>query len=195
MSAPWLIACLGNSGRGFRENRHNVGFMVADRASQRWGFDFSRVQHLALTAEGQVEGRRTLLAKPQTMMNLSGRSIGGIVRFFKIPLDQLLVVYDDLDLPVGALRLRPGGGSGGHRGMELIIEALGSDAFPRLRVGIGRPPGRMDPAAFVLQNFSDAELDVVGPTLDRAVDCLEALLTQGLEAAMTRFNGDREEDD
>lgn len=195
MSAPWLIACLGNSGRGFRENRHNVGFMVADRASQRWGFDFSRVQHLALTAEGQVNGRRTLLAKPQTMMNLSGRSIGGIVRFFKIPLDQLLVVYDDLDLPVGALRLRPGGGSGGHRGMESIIEALGSDAFPRLRVGIGRPPGRMDPAAFVLQNFSDAESDVVGPTLDRAVDCLEALLTHGLEAAMTRFNGAREEDD
>jgi PTH1 family peptidyl-tRNA hydrolase len=147
-----------------------------------------------LLAEGRSGPQRILVAKPQTMMNLSGQAVGALVRFFKIPLEQLLVIYDDLDLPVGALRLRPAGGSGGHHGMESIIAALGSDAFPRLRVGIGRPPGRMDPAAFVLQDFSRAEADVVKSTLGRAVECLEVILADGLEAAMTGFNGGTEAD-
>jgi peptidyl-tRNA hydrolase, PTH1 family len=194
MSTPWLFAGLGNSGRSFRENRHNVGFMVADQAAVRWGLDFSRVQFRALVADGRVGSDRILVGKPQTMMNLSGQAVGGLVHFYKIPLQQMVVIFDDLDLPVGSLRLRPAGGSGGHRGMESIIATLGSEDFPRLRVGIGRPPGSMDPAAYVLQDFGRGEAKVVGPALARAVDCLEVVLNQGLEAAMTRFNGATEAD-
>jgi PTH1 family peptidyl-tRNA hydrolase len=188
MSATWLIAGLGNPGRSFRENRHNSGFMVVDRAAYRWGMDFTKTQINSLIAEGRREGARVMLIKPQTMMNLSGRSVAGLTRYYRVALDHSIVVYDDLDLPLGSLRLRPFGGTGGHRGMESVVQELGSDQFPRLRVGIGRPPGRMDAAAYVLQDFSASEEELFSETAEQAVDCLAALLADGIEAAMTRFN-------
>jgi len=193
VSAPWLIAGLGNPGRSFRENRHNAGFMVLDRAAKRWAVEFTKTQNQALMAELRLEGEKLLLAKPQTMMNLSGRAVAPLARFYRVPVTQLVVVYDELDLPLGSLRLRPFGGTGGHRGMASIVQELGSDAFPRLRVGIGRPPGRMDPADYVLQDFSDGEENRFSDTAELAVDCLALLVKEGIEAAMTRFNGGPED--
>jgi PTH1 family peptidyl-tRNA hydrolase len=189
MSVAWVIAGLGNPGRTFRENRHNAGFMVLDRAVRRWGTDFTKTQNQALIAEARSGGDKVLLAKPQTMMNLSGRAVAPLTRYYRVPLEQLIVVYDDLDLPLGSIRLRPFGGTGGHRGMESIVEELGSDAFPRLRVGIGRPPGHMDAADYVLQDFSESEAALFAETAAMAVDCLDRVLEDGIEAAMTKYNG------
>lgn len=187
--APWLIAGLGNPGRAYRGNRHNVGFMVLDLLADRWGVDFARVQFQALVADRKLNNQKVFLAKPQTMMNLSGRAIRSLTTYYHVPDDRLVIVYDDLDLPTGSLRLRPFGGTGGHRGMESIASELGRDSFARLRIGIGRPPGRMDPADYVLQDFSDRELEVVEPTLAQATSCLATILSDGLEAAMTQYNG------
>lgn len=193
MSSPWLIAGLGNAGRSYRENRHNVGFMVIDRAASHWATDFTKTQNQALIAETRVEGGKLLFAKPQTMMNLSGRAVAPLARYYRVPLEQLIVIYDDLDLPLGSLRLRPFGGTGGHRGMESIVLELGSDGFPRLRIGIGRPPGRMDPADYVLQDFSQGEAAQISETAVLAVECLDLLISRGIDVAMTRFNGGPED--
>ena len=185
---PYLIVGLGNPGRQYARNRHNVGFLVVSRLAERLGVSFGRLQHKALVAQGRYEGRRLILAKPQTYMNLSGQAVAPLVRFYKIPLDHLLVVYDDLDLPPLTLRLRPKGGHGGHKGMRDIIQRLGSQDFPRLRVGIGRPPGRMEAAAYVLQDFSPAEWEALSPVLDRAVEGLLLWISEGLSAAMNWIN-------
>ncbi len=183
-----LIVGLGNPGREYRDTRHNIGFMLLDRLAVKLDARFSRLQSQALVAPSTYEGRKLILAKPQTFMNLSGRAVKGLVRFYKLPLEALLVAYDDLDLPPGTLRLRPDGRSAGHRGMESIIEHLGTDSFPRLRLGIGRPPGRMEAREYVLQNFTDEEMKLVSETLNRAVEAVLAWITDGLEKAMNRFN-------
>ena len=149
-----ILVGLGNPGRQHLGNRHNVGFMFIDRLAVRLNADGVRLQSNALVSAGSHEGRRILLAKPQTYMNLSGKSVQSLARFYKLPLDHLLVAHDDLDLPLGTMRLRPWGGPGGQKGVASAIERLGSPDFPRLRIGIGRPPGRMDPAAYVLQDFA-----------------------------------------
>ena len=182
----FLIAGLGNAGRSYRTNRHNVGFMFIDQLADSIGLNLSRVQMKAITTSGQFAGKKIILAKPQTMMNLSG--VGSLTRYYRVPLENLFVVYDDLDLPHAALRLKPAGGSGGHRGLRSIIRNLGTDQFPRLRLGIGRPTGRMDPADYVLQDFSEAEWESMQITLREAVSCLEQALQEGLQAAMTRCN-------
>lgn len=186
--SPLLLIGLGNPGRDYRANRHNVGFHVLDALAASLGTSFRRMQAKALVTEARLEGVRLILAKPQTYMNLAGQSVGSLARFFRLPAEQILVIYDDLDLPPGTLRLRPGGGTGGHRGMGSIVEHLGLDEFPRLRFGIGRPPGAMDPAAFVLQDFSRAEQELVAAAVDRAVECVRAYALEGVQAAMTRFN-------
>jgi PTH1 family peptidyl-tRNA hydrolase len=142
----------------------------------------------ALVTKGDYQGRRVVLAKPQTYMNLSGQAAKGLVNFYKIPLSNFLVAYDDVDLPLGTIRLRPGGGSAGQRGMASIIERLGTQEFPRLRVGIGRPPGRMEAAAYVLQDFSASEKALLAEALDRATQAIQVFIVEGLEAAMNRFN-------
>ncbi len=185
---PLLIVGLGNPGREYRNNRHNVGFMLLDRLAVKFDARFTRLQSQALVTLCAWEGRTITLAKPQTFMNLSGRAIRGLVRFYKLPLEALLVIYDDLDLPLGTIRLRPDGSSAGHRGMESIIEHLGTDRFPRLRLGIGRPPGRMDAREYVLQDFADEEMPVVSGMLNRAAEATLTWITAGLETAMTRFN-------
>jgi PTH1 family peptidyl-tRNA hydrolase len=186
---PYLIVGLGNPGREYRQNRHNIGFLTVDRLAARLGISFSRLEAKSLLTKGEHQGKRILLAKPQTYMNLSGQSVGTLVRFYKTPLENLLVIYDDVDLPQGVIRLRPGGGSGGQKGVASIIQRLGTQDFPRLRLGIGRPPGRMDAAAYVLQNFSKGELEALDMILESAVDAALVFVTQGLDEAMNQFNG------
>lgn len=185
----WLIVGLGNPGRRYARHRHNIGFRCLDRLAARHGLVFDRVQNRALLATGRIADRAVVLAKPQTFMNESGRAVAPLVRAYHVPLERLLVVYDDLDLPPGTIRLRPEGGSGGHRGMRSIIEALGSQDFPRLRVGIGRPPGRMDPADYVLQDLSPEEEERFDRVCERVAEAIHCWLTEGIVLAMSRYNG------
>lgn len=184
----FLIAGLGNPGPSYRHNRHNVGFMFVDHFADSLGIRLSRMQMKAIFGSGRFGSSKLILAKPQTMMNRSGQSIAAIVRYYQIPVSNLFVVFDDLDLPNAVLRLKPAGGSGGHRGLKSIIRELGSDQFPRVRLGIGRPPGRMDPADYVLQDFSEPEWESMAITLQEAESCLKEAIEAGLQSAMTRCN-------
>ena len=151
-SAPFLSG-LGNPGREYRQNRHNIGFMTLDRLAERLNISFNKVESKSLVCKADYEGSRLLLAKPQTFMNLSGTAAGSLLRYYKIPLEHFMVIYDDVDLDFGVIRLRPDGGSAGQKGMQSIVERLGTQIFARLRLGIGRPPGRMEAADYVLQDF------------------------------------------
>jgi PTH1 family peptidyl-tRNA hydrolase len=186
----FLIVGLGNPGREYKDNRHNVGFMLIDRLSVRLNARLSRVQAKALVGSVNYEGDKLILAKPQTYMNLSGQSIQGLARFYKLPLENMIVAHDDLDLPFGTIRIRPGGGPGGQKGVASAIERLGTKDFSRLRIGIGRPPGRMDPAAYVLQDFAQGDLTLLSEILDHSADAVLTFITEGLNAAMNKFNGD-----
>lgn len=185
---PYLIAGLGNPGPEYTANRHNVGFRCVERLAARHDLTFDKRRKRALVALGAVRGQRVILVKPQTFMNESGRSVVPLARFYKVRPGRLLVVYDDLDLPLGTVRMRPEGGSGGHKGMHSIIEHWGGQDFPRLRIGIGRPPGRMDPAAYVLRDFSPEEEPLLEETLERAAAAIEAWLREGVEVAMSQYN-------
>lgn len=184
----YLIVGLGNPGRAHLYNRHNIGFMALDRLAARHGIELKRVQNKAIVGHGRVAGRPVILAKPQTFMNLSGEAVGPLANFYKIAPANILVAYDELDIPFGVLRLREKGGAGGHNGMRSIIQHLGQE-FPRLRLGIGRPPGRMDAAGFVLQDFGRDELPLVSEMLDTAVEAVESFVTGGIDLTMSRFNG------
>jgi PTH1 family peptidyl-tRNA hydrolase len=192
MIDTFLLIGLGNPGREFRETRHNVGFMLLDRLAVKLNARFTRLQSRALVASATYADRKIILAKPQTFMNLSGQSVQGLVHFYKLPLTNLLIAHDDLDLPFGTIRIRPDGGSAGQKGMSSILERLGTDDFPRLRLGIGRPPGQMQAPDYVLQEFSNAELTIVSETLNRAVNATLTFVTEGLDAAMTKYNGNFE---
>lgn len=182
-----LIVGLGNPGRDFARHRHNVGFRCVNAFARRHRLAFSRSQSRARIARGVVAGEEVVLARPQTFMNLSGRAVAGLVKGLRIdPLD-LLVIYDDMDLLLGTVRLRPGGSAGGHHGMESIIAALGSQEFPRLRVGIGRPSGG-DVVSYVLDDFSPEEDKEVEKAVATVVEALECYVKEGLEEAMNRFN-------
>ena len=186
---PILIVGLGNPGREYKDTRHNMGFMLVDRLTIRLDARGMKVQSKAIVITAQYEGRKIILAKPQTFMNLSGQSVQGLLNFYKLPRENLLVAHDDLDLPFCTLRIRPGGGPGGQKGVGSIIQQLGTQDFPRLRMGIDRPPGKMDAAAYVLQEFSNKELLIASEMLDRAADAALMFVTQGLNAAMNKFNG------
>ena len=186
----FLIVGLGNPGREYKDSRHNVGFMLIDRLSVRLNARMSRVQAKALVGSVNYENHKIILAKPQTYMNLSGQSIQGLARFYKLPLENMIVAHDDLDLPFGTIRIRPGGGPGGQKGVASAIERLGTKDFRRLRIGIGRPPGRMDPAAYVLQDFPKADQTILSEILDHAANAVLTFIVEGLNAAMNKFNGD-----
>jgi len=192
-TSNYLVVGLGNPGREYRDSRHNIGFMLIDHLAKRFDLSFSRLESKALVTKGAYQDRRVILAKPQTYMNLSGQSIGSLVRFYKIELDNLMIVYDDVDLPMGSLRIRPAGGSGGHKGMQSIIERLSTDTVPRLRIGIGRPPGRMEAADYVLQDFTKNEAPLVMQMLDRAADAIQVYLSTGITMSMNQFNPRQEE--
>ncbi len=183
----FLIVGLGNPGREHRDNRHNIGFMAVDRLAERYGISMGKVQNKAITGNGRIGAQSVILVKPQTYMNRSGDAVGPLARFYKVPPANVLVVYDELDLPFGSVRLREKGGSGGHNGMKSLINHLGSD-FPRLRLGIGRPPGRMPPSAWVLQDFGKDESETANAMLDTAVAAVETFLSDGINLAMTRHN-------
>ncbi len=188
MGELYLIAGLGNPGRRYAGNRHNLGFQCLDRLAAAHRLAFDRTMHRARIAAGTIAGQRVVLAKPLTFMNLAGQAVGPLVHWYKVPLDRLLVIYDELDLPLGTIRLRPSGSSGGHKGLTSIIQALGSQDFPRLRVGIGRPPSGWDPADYVLHDFTRDEAATIAGAYDRVTAAVECWLSEGLVAAMNRFN-------
>src|SRR5688572_12933335 len=185
----YILIGLGNPGREYNTTRHNFGFMLIDRLCVRLNARGMKLQSNAIVISTIHEDRKIILAKPQTYMNLSGQSVQGLLHFYKIPIENLLVAHDDLDLPFGTIRIRPAGGPGGQRGMASTIEKLGTKDFPRLRLGIGRPPGRMDPKAYVLQEFSKDEVKLLPEILDRAADAALEFATKGLNAAMNKYNG------
>ena len=189
MTETYLIIGLGNPGREYRETRHNVGFMLLDQLTVKLNARFTRLQSRALVASAIYQERKIILAKPQTFMNLSGQSVQGLIHFYKLPLENLLIAHDDLDLPVGTIRIRPDGGSAGQKGMSSTIERLGTDEFPRLRLGIGRPPGQMLAPDYVLQDFSHADQTIISETLNRAVEAALTWVTDGLDATMNKYNG------
>ncbi len=184
----FLIVGLGNPGKEYRNNRHNIGFMLVDKLAERLGLTFSRVQHKALVTDGRYQGKKIILAKPQTYMNLSGQSVGALVRFYKLPLTNLLIAYDDVDLPLETIRIKPSGGSSGQKGMKSIIQQLGTEEFPRLRLGVGRPPGRMSTPSYVLQDFSKSDAEDLAIFLERAADAALMFVSEDIEQAMTRYN-------
>jgi peptidyl-tRNA hydrolase, PTH1 family len=185
----WLIAGLGNPGSGYAGNRHNCGFMVADVLADRMRAPFKRDRSRARVAVGRLAGHPVTLAKPQTFMNLSGRPVAALRTFYKIPAEHIVVIHDELDIPFGAIRLKQGGGDNGHNGLRSVTAALGTRDYLRVRVGIGRPPGRMDPADFVLHDFSAAERKALPDVLERCADAVEVLLQRGLAAAQNEFHG------
>lgn len=184
----YLIAGLGNPGRQHHNNRHNIGFLFLDHLAESLDSGFRKMQMKALLGEARLGGDRVMLAKPQTWMNRSGEAIAPLIRYYKVPHENVLIVYDDLDLPHAGLRLRASGGSGGHRGLKSILGQVGSQDLPRLRIGIGRPPGRMDPADYVLQDFSHAEWESMQVTLREAEDCVRRMISDGIEIAMNSCN-------
>lgn len=186
----FLIVGLGNPGRLYMHNRHNVGFHVVELLAKRHSLVFDRRKAKAQIARGRIGDADVTLAKPQTFMNLAGASVAPLLSALRLTPTDLLVVYDDLDLPVGALRLRPGGSAGGHHGMESIIAHVGSREFARLRVGIGRPGDRSpdEVADYVLSNFSTSERRVMADVYARACEAIECILSEGLSAAMNKHN-------
>lgn len=183
-----LIAGLGNPGKRYAHNRHNVGYHCLDMLADKHGLVFDKKQGKADLALGRFLGRRAILVKPQTFVNLSGEAVGAAARFYKVEPADVLVVYDELDLPQGTIRLRPRGSSGGHNGIKSVIEHLGTQSFARLRVGIGRPPGRMDPKDYVLQDFGEDERALMEQVYQRVVEAVEDFYQVGVKEAMNRHN-------
>jgi PTH1 family peptidyl-tRNA hydrolase len=186
---PFLIVGLGNPGKEFEKNRHNVGFMLLNHLSSRFGENFTKVESKALVAKTSYLGERIILVKPQSYMNNSGSPVSSLIRYYQVSLDNVLITYDDVDLPLGTIRIRISGGSAGQKGMQSIIERLGTEEFPRLRIGTGRPPGRMEAADYVLQDFPSSDMDLLADTLDRAVKAILTFIQYGIDRAMNEYNG------
>lgn len=183
-----LIIGLGNPGKQYEYSRHNVGFMIVNEFRIKLGEGQETVEHEAQVSRGKFADQEIVIARPMTYMNNSGRSVAGLVRAYQPAMEDLLVVHDDLDLPLFTLRFKQGGGSAGHNGVRSIMEALGTDEFCRLRFGIGRPPGRMDPAAYVLEPFAKKEMEELGFYVEQAADALATYVELGIEVAMNRYN-------
>lgn len=189
MSERYLIIGLGNPGSKYEKTRHNMGFFAVDELARRYNLSFGKTERKSKVADGVIRDRRVMLVKPQTFMNKSGEAVRALVDFYKTPLENIIVASDDLDLPLGTLRLRLAGGHGGQNGVRSIIQHLGTNDFNRARLGIGRPPGKMDPAAYVLKPFAGDDAILAEQVVDRAADAIELWLTDGIELAMTRYNG------
>ncbi|MDP9797865.1 PTH1 family peptidyl-tRNA hydrolase [Catenuloplanes nepalensis] len=190
--APWLIVGLGNPGKEYAGNRHNVGFMVAELLAKRVGGKFGRHRRaVADVAEGRlgIGGPRLVLARPLTYMNLSGGPAAALAQFYKIPVEHVIAVHDELDIPFGELRAKRGGGEGGHNGLRSMSKSLASKEYARVRFGVGRPPGRQDPADYVLSDFAGAERKELEFLIDRAADFTEMIVEKGLEPAQNYYHG------
>jgi PTH1 family peptidyl-tRNA hydrolase len=184
----WLIAGLGNPGPQYAANRHNVGFMVADELAARIPATFKRDRSRATVATGTLAGTPVTLGKPLSYMNLSGGAVAALRAFYKIPVERIIVIHDELDVPFGTIRLKSGGGDNGHNGLRSVSSALGSRDYHRVRVGIGRPPGRMDPADFVLRDFAAPERAQLPELIGRAADMVETALARGVDAAQNEYH-------
>lgn len=188
-SGPALVVGLGNPGPEYERTRHNVGFLVADVLAERVGGRFAvHKKSGADLLQARLDGRQILIAKPRTYMNLSGRPVAALAKFFSVPVDQVIVVHDELDLPFGTIRLKQGGGEGGHNGLRSISQALTTKDYLRTRIGIGRPPGRQDPADYVLKPFAAPERKEVPVIVEQAADAVELLLKVGLETAQNSLH-------
>lgn len=183
-----IIAGLGNPGPEYSATRHNVGFLAVEELAKRWGAEAWRSRHEALCAEYRGGSEPVLLVKPQTYMNLSGVAVGELMRWYKLGAADIIVIYDDLDLPAGKLRLRPQGGSGGHKGIESLLVHLGSDTFCRIRIGIGRPPAGWETANYVLGRFTPEETPLMAAAIERAAAAAECILKQGIDKAMNLYS-------
>ena len=190
--SPWLVVGLGNPGKEYAGNRHNVGFMVADLLASRVGGRFGRPKRVvAEAAEGRLGfgGPKLVLLKPLTFMNLVGAPVVSLAQFFKVPVSNVIAVHDELDVPFGQVRAKRGGGEGGHNGLRSMSKSLATKEYARVRFGIGRPPGRQDPADYVLADFSSAERKELDFLVDRAADVVEAIVLEGVEWAQNKYHG------
>ena len=191
MEGLTVIAGLGNPGNEYENTRHNVGFAAIDARAEKIGIKVNRLKHKALIGEGVIRGEKVLLVKPQTFMNLSGESLREIVEWYKVPMGNIIVIYDDADLPVGALRIRPGGSSGTHNGMKSVIYQLQSDEFPRIRIGIGNAPEGWELADYVLGRFDAGEAGIIKRSVEMAAGAAVTIVESGIITAMNIYNGNR----
>ena len=189
-NVEWLVVCLGNLGDKYDNTRHNIGFEVADELARRGNFSVKKLKHKALTASADIGGKKVLVMKPTTYMNLSGEAARPAADFYKIPVDHVLVVSDDTALPIGKLRIRKGGSAGGHNGLKSLIQHLGSDQFPRVRVGVGeKPHPDYDMADWVLGHFVGEDKKAIEKSIQRAADAIECIIKEGVDKGMNKFNG------
>lgn len=184
----YLVTGLGNPGSQYKKTRHNAGFMLVDRMAEQAGKGFERIFARSLTCSLDVEGEVIVLAKPQTYMNLSGEAVRELCRHYSLDLSQLLIVYDEIALPLGTIRIRPSGSAGGHNGMESVLRALQSEQAPRLRIGISRGESPPDYTEFVLSNFSGSEMKILDEILDRAIEAIQVFTQEGIDRAMALYN-------
>jgi len=185
----FVIAGLGNPGIKYANTRHNIGFITIDYLSQQLNISVNKIKHKALVGEGRIGDEKVLLVKPQTYMNLSGESILDVVEYYKLPMDRLIVIYDDVDLNPGVLRIRPKGSSGSHNGMKSIIYLLNRDDFPRIRIGIGKQPEHMDLADYVTGKFTKDEIPIMAEAVKKAAEAVQEIILKGIASAMNKFNG------
>lgn len=185
----WIVVFLGNPGPKYRDTRHNAGFMAADAMEKKLGVSINKLRFKALTAQATLGGEKVLLLKPQTYMNLSGESVSPAVAFYKVPPEHIIVVSDEVSLPIGKLRIRKSGSAGGHNGLKNIIAMLGTDAFPRIRMGVGAPPhADYDMADWVLSSFKNQDADDMRSLAVRVCDAVECYIAEGPDRAMNKFN-------
>ena len=183
----YVIAGLGNPGKQYENTRHNMGFLALDHLAKEAGIPVNRLRHRALTGEGFIAGKKVMLVKPQTYMNESGIALGEILRYYDIEPEQLIVIYDDMDMPAGTIRIRKKGGAGSHNGMKSVISHVGSEGFPRVRVGIGKAGGQ-DWKDFGLHRISREEAELLEASTEKAAEAVQAILEKGIDIAMNRFN-------
>ena len=185
-----LIVGLGNPGKAYEGNRHNVGFHCVNKLAITYKLSFNRQQSKSRVAIGKIEDIDVILARPKTYMNNTGEAVRLLVHRFSVPIDDVLIIHDDMDLPLGKIRIRQQGSSGGHKGIKSIIDKLGSQDFPRIRVGIGRPDDELDEASLVLSNFTSSEKKIISDVVSRVSQAISCIITDGIIAAMNEYNRD-----
>jgi PTH1 family peptidyl-tRNA hydrolase len=188
-TSAFLIIGLGNPGREFKESRHNIGFMIVDRIAEMMEIRLKKVQSKAIISTMKIDGKPIILVKPHTFMNQSGNAVASLAKYYKVSVENILIIHDDIDLPLGTIRIRKDGGSAGQKGVASIIERLGTESFPRMRLGVGRPAGKKQAATYVLEKFLPQEKDILEITMKKGVEAVKLFIEKGIEAAMTHFNG------
>jgi peptidyl-tRNA hydrolase, PTH1 family len=188
LDSLYLIIGLGNPGSKYENTRHNVGFDTIDYISGQFGIKVSKSKHKALIGDGNIHGEKVILVKPQTYMNLSGESVRELVEWYKVPMNNIILIYDDIDLAMGSIRVRPKGSSGTHNGMKSVIYQVQSDDFPRVRIGIGRPPEGWDLADYVLSKFNSEDRKIINESVKGAAEAVAAIIKTGVETAMNKYN-------